>query len=150
MLNLTTEHAIRALLYLAQRPLGEAVSADRIAQALGAPANYMGKTLNQLARRGVLSSTRGPSGGFRLARPASEITVAEVAEVYAEPRARAVCLLGGRPCSERTPCRVHAQWTALTDEVATPLRTTTIADLLGMKDEQDDTGLTAGHVTPAA
>src|SRR5438128_1725977 len=103
MITQTTEHAVRALLFLAQRPPGEAVSADRIAQALGAPGNYLGKTLNVLARRGILSSNRGPQGGFRLARRPGDITLAEIADVIAEPRAHAICLLGDRPCSDRTP-----------------------------------------------
>ena len=65
MLSQTSEHAIRAVLFLAQQH-GEPVSADRVAGALGAPANYLGKTLNMLARRGLLASSRGPAGGFRL------------------------------------------------------------------------------------
>ena len=80
MLNQTTEHAIRALLYLAQRPAGEAVPAERIARALGAPANYLGKTLSALARHGLVSSTRGPAGGFRLRPAADEIALARVVE----------------------------------------------------------------------
>ena len=54
MLSQTSEHAIRALLYLAQQPAGEPVPADRIARALGAPGNYLGKTLQLLARRGEI------------------------------------------------------------------------------------------------
>ena len=87
MLSQTSEHAIRALLFLAQRPGGEAVPAARIAAALGAPANYLAKTLNALARRGLIASTRGPAGGFRLRRPADRITLAEVDGAFGEVRA---------------------------------------------------------------
>jgi Rrf2 family protein len=138
MLNQTTEHAVRALLYLAQRPPLEAVSAERMALALGAPANYLSKTLNVLARRGLLRSTRGPQGGFRLTRSPAEITVAEVAAVFEEPRARSVCLLGDRACTDRAPCRAHGQWLVLRDRVEAPLRTTTLATLLGEPAERLD------------
>src|SRR6476659_8558089 len=105
MLSQTSEHAIRALLFLAQRPAGEAVPATRIATALGAPANYLAKTLNALARTGMVASTRGPFGGFRLARPADRITLAEVDDSFGELRPAATCLLGGRPCDACAPCR---------------------------------------------
>lgn len=149
MLNQTTEHAIRALLYLAQHPMGERISAERIARALGAPANYLGKTLNLLARRGVLRSTRGPQGGFSLVLPPEEITLAEVAEVFEEPRSRPVCLLGDRPCSDHAACQAHAHWLELGESMKAPLRRTTIADLLGGRTvEHPDIG--ADAVAPAA
>jgi Rrf2 family protein len=130
MLSQTSEHAIRALLYLAQRPAGEAVPAERIARALGAPANYLAKTLNALAKQGMVSSTRGPTGGFALRGAAADITLESVVEAFGEPRAPAMCMLGGRPCSETTPCAAHLRWTAVQCAMRAPLRTTSIADLL--------------------
>jgi len=150
MLSQTAEHAIRALLFLAQRPEGEAVPAARIAAALGAPANYLAKTLNALARRGLIASTRGPAGGFRLRRAADRITLAEVDGAFGEVRAQAMCLLGDRPGSGRHPCRAHAHWEALCEQVRAPLRTTTIADLLRPNTLEIDAGANAGIPGPAA
>lgn len=130
MLSQTSEHAIRALLYLAQRPAGEVVPAERIARALGAPANYLAKTLNALARQGLVSSTRGPAGGFALRGAAEDITLAAVVEAFGEQRGPATCMLGDRPCSERTPCAAHVRWTAVQCAMRAPLHTTSIADLL--------------------
>ena len=130
MLSHTSEHAVRALLYLAQRPAGEVVPAERIAAALGAPANYLAKTLNALAKRGLVTSTRGAAGGFRLSAAPEAITLDEVAEAFGEARPRAVCLLGDRPCDARVPCPAHARWAAVRDGVREPLRRTTIAGLL--------------------
>jgi Rrf2 family iron-sulfur cluster assembly transcriptional regulator len=130
MLSQTSEHAIRALLYLAQRPAGESVPADRIARALGAPANYLAKTLNALAKQGLVGSTRGPAGGFALRRDPAGITLADVVEAFGEARAPATCMLGDRPCSESTPCAAHLRWSAVQCAMRTPLRTTSIADLL--------------------
>ena len=56
MLNQSADYALRAVLYLAQRPPEEPCSAAEIARALGVPRNYMGKVLNTLARGGLLSS----------------------------------------------------------------------------------------------
>lgn len=131
MLSQTSEHAIRAMLFLAQQAPGEPVTAERVATALGAPANYLGKTLNTLARRGLLASARGAAGGFRLVAAADEIALSDVVEAVAEgPRPRAVCLLGNRPCLAAAPCAAHARWSALQHDLWAPLRHTTLADLL--------------------
>ena len=150
MLSQTSEHAIRALLFLAQRPAGEAVPATRIAAALGAPANYLAKTLNALARTGLIASTRGPAGGFRLRRAAGEITLAEVDDSFGELRPAAVCLLGDRPCDGRSPCAAHARWTSVRDQLRAPLRATTLADLLDPRVSELDAGAPAGIHGPAA
>ena len=131
MLSQTSEHAIRALLFLAQQAPGESVPADRIAQALGAPGNYLGKTLQLLARRGLLASTRGPAGGFRLLRAPDEVALADVvAAVTDGQRPRAVCLLGNRPCRAAAPCAAHARWMAVQEELWAPLHRTTLTNLL--------------------
>lgn len=131
MLNQTSEHAIRAVIFLAQQPSGEAVPADRVAGALGAPANYLGKTLHTLARRGLLASSRGPAGGFRLRRAAEEIALADIVAAVSEgPRPSAVCLLGNRPCQAERPCAAHARWSAVQEDLWAPLRGTTVADML--------------------
>src|SRR5690606_6227227 len=67
MLSDTAEYALRATLYIAQHANDtRLVRTDETAQALGVPRNYLSKILHVLARHGVLSSTRGPLGGFRL------------------------------------------------------------------------------------
>lgn len=130
MISQTSEHALRAILFLAQQPAGTAVSADRVARALGAPPNYLSKTLNALARMGIVASTRGAGGGFRLAVPADELTVARVVEGFQAARPNRVCLLGDRPCDDAAPCEAHFRWKALTGELWEPLCRTTVADLL--------------------
>lgn len=130
MLSQTSEHAIRALLFLAQKDRGEAVPADRIAAALGAPANYLAKTLQALAKRGLLSSTRGPTGGFRLTADPRAVTLADIVEALTEPRTSGVCLLGNRQCNTAAPCWAHQKWLTVNEALRAPLRSTTLADLL--------------------
>jgi Rrf2 family protein len=130
ILSQTSEHALRAILYLARVAAEEPVSADVIAAALGAPRNYLSKTLNTLAKRGLVSSTRGPFGGFRLAVDPETLTIADVIRAFDEPRHRGICLLGGQPCEDRQPCTVHFRWKAVAAQMWAPLSNTTIADLL--------------------
>jgi Rrf2 family protein len=130
MISRTAEHALRALIVLARRFPDGLVRAEEIATILGAPRNYMSKTLHVLAQRGILTSVRGPHGGFALAIPPDRLCVAEVVEVFAEPNdVRSTCLLGSGPCDPRHPCAAHQRWTELTSAAREPLLRTTIAEL---------------------
>ncbi len=132
MLSLTAEYAVRAVIVLARHHGVRAVSAEEIAVILGAPRNYLAKTLNALVRAGVLASARGPGGGFTLIVSPSELTVAAVADVFAEARpARARCLLSDGPCNALRPCAAHMRWTQLTITARSPLMQTVIAELSG-------------------
>ena len=130
VLSRTADHALRALLVLARRENGEPMPAEAIAELTGAPATYLGKTLNALAKAGLLRSMRGPTGGFALAVPADAITVARIADLFSEPPAHPRCLLGTGPCNASAPCGAHRRWKRLSAAARAPLIATTIADLL--------------------
>ncbi|HEX6135431.1 MAG TPA: Rrf2 family transcriptional regulator [Longimicrobiales bacterium] len=130
MLSQTAEYALRAVLYLARGPKRKAIPADAIARALGAPANYLAKTLNVMARAGIVAGLRGPTGGFVLLRDPAELTIAEVIGTFDEPVAEPMCLLGGRPCDPTQPCEAHRHWTGVLAAMRAPLTATTVADLL--------------------
>jgi Rrf2 family protein len=76
----TTEWVLHAANSLAQLGPGGTVSAARLAAHYGVPAAYLAKQLQTLVRAGVLSATTGPRGGFRLARPAEQITLLQIVE----------------------------------------------------------------------
>jgi Rrf2 family protein len=130
ILSQTAEHALRAVLYLAGAVDRGHVSAAEVANALGAPPNYLAKTLRLLARRGLLGSVRGAHGGFLLRVPADRLTAAEVVEAVDEVTVPAACLLGDRRCDPARPCDAHARWSELRERILRPLAETTIADLL--------------------
>lgn len=129
-LSRTADHALRAVLFLAQHEGKGPIPADRIAEALGAPANYLAKTLNGLAAAGVVEGLRGPAGGFRLLVPAGELPLARVIEAFDEPHARSACLLGDRPCTDDDPCGAHRCWVAIREHARAPLQENTVRDLL--------------------
>jgi Rrf2 family protein len=130
MLSRTAEHALRALMYLARQQNGPVPAAD-IAEAIGAPANYLGKTLGTLVQRGLVEGRRGPHGGFRLRVDPARIAIADVVDAVGEPRARELCLLGGRPCNEEEPCEAHRTWVRVEQASRRPLEDTSLASLLG-------------------
>jgi Rrf2 family protein len=79
------DYAIRALLSLAASDIS--VSAEHLAQEQELPAKFLGAILSDLRRGGLVTSQRGPDGGFRLARSADEIMIADILRVVSGPMA---------------------------------------------------------------
>jgi Rrf2 family protein len=129
MFSATADYALRALLFLARYP-SEPKKADAIADAIGAPRNYLAKTLNTLAREGIVTSNRGPLGGFSLAVAPSALMLERVIGVFDEPNRNPKCLLRDAPCNPADACTAHRRWQAITHPVRETLAATSIADLL--------------------
>lgn len=129
MLSQTAEYALRAALYLAEQERGGPVPVGEMAAALGIPSNYLSKTLHVLARSGVLTSSRGKGGGFRLAREPGRIPLLDVVAPFDRLEERRQCLLQRRECSDGRACAAHARWKAVAGQVADFFRITTIADI---------------------
>ena len=142
MLSATAEYALRAILTLARGASADtdvgAMRADAIADAIGAPRNYLAKTLNVLAKAGLLVSTRGPLGGFALAVAPETLTIARIVDLFDEPQRIPICLLGARPCSAAAPCRAHRRWTEITAARRLPFASTTVADLFDERSPLSD------------
>jgi Rrf2 family protein len=130
MLSQTAEYALRAVLAIAAEKDGHAVGAGKLAAALGIPQNYLSKTLHHLTRAGVLESTRGKLGGFRLARPAERIPLLDVVEPFDDVTGRRTCLMGRPVCSDYNACAAHDRWKAVAERTAEFFRETTVGDLV--------------------
>lgn len=129
MISKTDQYALRAVLYLAQHS-GAPVRAAEIARGLALPANYLSKILHALARAGVLDSERGPRGGFRLARPAEDVSLADVIEPFDSVASERACLFGRPECSDASPCPVHRKWKRASDPIIDFFNETKVSDLL--------------------
>ena len=106
------------------------IAVGEIAEDLDIPQNYLSKTLHLLARAGVLTSSRGKHGGFRLTKPPSKMTLAEVVAPFDGPTGARICLLGRAACSDSDPCPAHGRWKSVSTEVSTFFRETMVSDLL--------------------
>jgi Rrf2 family protein len=90
------DYGMRAVLTLVER--GEPATAEELAEAQGLPSKFLGAILNDLRRAGLVASRRGSEGGYRLARPATEVTVADVMRALDGPLAE---VRGVRPEAAR-------------------------------------------------
>jgi Rrf2 family protein len=135
MLSRSSEYAVQAALYLARHP-AELVTVADIAEALDVPRNYLSKILHQLARTGVVDSQRGPHGGFRLGKDASELTLQELVQPFDPMEGRALCLLRRQRCDDNDPCDAHHAWKDVSWRIRAFFRDTTVADLVAGAAEQ--------------
>lgn len=131
MVSRTAEYALRAVLYIAGHAGDAPAPVTEIATALHVPEKYLGRVLNSLARAGTLRSSRGAHGGFRLARPATRITLADVVAPFDAVGEPMQCLLRGERCGAAEACAAHDQWHAVSTHMRGFFQGTTIADLLG-------------------
>ena len=129
MISKTGIHATLALAFLARLEPGSFAGAAQIAEAVGAPRNYLGKLLKQLAETGLLESQKGFGGGFRLSRAADKITVYDILEPIDRVSKWNGCFLGKTRCSDNSPCSVHRRWSKIRDDYLSFLKETTIADV---------------------
>lgn len=122
-------HALQALAVVAARP-GEALELTGIARRFSLPEAALAKSFQALVRAGVLNSRRGPNGGYRLDRPAKEVTLAEVIEALGgSDRRHGRCLLEERQCSAGGTCALHAAAVEADERMRSSLRALTLADL---------------------
>lgn len=129
ILSQTAVYAVKATLYLAEAPGDGPVTVEDIAGALDVPRNYLSKILGALSHSGVLTSSRGRSGGFALARPAESVCLAEVIAPFDDLGAATACLLGNERCNDLAPCAAHAHWKAISAAVRDFLDGTSVHDL---------------------
>lgn|SRR5690606_24084250 len=124
----TATYALRAVHRIAAEPDGLPVPVADIADSLRLPRNYLSKTLHHLVREGVLLSSRGPGGGFQLARPAAEVTLGDVVRPFLSHEGRA-CILGRGTCDDKAPCAAHDIWKPARKQMFEFFDTTTIDTL---------------------
>ncbi len=84
-LTRASEYALHALSYLAKQKPDQAVPSHIMAQAQGIPERFLLKVLKPLVSAGVLRSVKGPNGGYRLTRPATQVTVLDIVEASEGP-----------------------------------------------------------------
>jgi Rrf2 family transcriptional regulator, iron-sulfur cluster assembly transcription factor len=123
------EYALQAVLYLALRPEGEMTSIKELTGRLKIPYHFLAKILQDLSRKGLLSSQKGPTGGFALAMPAKEITLFHIVEAVDGADFTRTCVLGFAECSGASPCAVHDTWGGLRDSIYSMLVTKNVAQL---------------------
>lgn len=107
-------YALRMMIDLAQHNTGEAVSIKDISQRQDVSVKYLEQIVTNLTRSGLLLSTRGPQGGYMLAKPPAQYTVGQILRVIEGNLAPVACLDSeSNPCVRKCDCPTLAFWGGL-------------------------------------
>lgn len=125
----TCQHALRALIYLADKNAPGPVLVREIADGAGVPRQSLAKILHGLRNQGLVKSTKGPGGGYRLARPGEEMRLLEVIEaVDGRVEMDQVCVLGLDRCTEEASCALHEVWNRFRENYRAAISTMSLRD----------------------
>lgn len=127
-LSKLTDYATVVMTRLAQAP-EELHSAQAMADRTLVEVPTVSKVLKQLARAGLVVSQRGAQGGYRLARPAREITVAEIIAAMEGPLGMTECSIHEGLCSQEPVCSVRRNWRKISRAIVAALDEVTLADM---------------------
>ena len=121
---------MRAMVALASAPPGGLMSVRRIADEMGIPVRFLPQVMGDLARAGLVTSTTGRAGGYRLARPATDVSLLDVVEAVEGDSRRRTCILRGVPCGlAGTTCAVHDPFFAAQDAMIGQLSSADLASI---------------------
>lgn len=130
-LNKSARYALYAALEMALAG-EEPVTVAGVAAQYGIPATALAKVLQQLMRSGLAIGTRGVGGGYRLAQPASKVSVLDVVSLFDPPRAEGHCLVmkpGDQRCAHRGACVMRGLFDEVDELVRCTFASVTIATL---------------------
>jgi len=125
-----TEYAIRALLYMADKPKGEVVLKKDICENQDVTPAFLTKILQPLIKSGIVGSQRGVSGGFYLVKAPEEITLLDVIMAEEGPVYLNRCLVQEGSCERDLFCPVHGVWKEIREEFMGTLSRYSFAKLL--------------------
>lgn len=118
MFSKTCEYAIRAMIFIAQKSKnGNKVGIKEIAKGIDSPEHFIAKILQELSRKGLVQSSKGPNGGFYLDNKALKCSLAEIVQVIDGDKIFSGCGLGLKQCSESHPCPIHHEFKKVRKEM---------------------------------
>ena len=128
-LSKKSDYALIAMKHLASETDRGAASAREIAQQYEIPVELLAKVLQRLVQRGLLVSHQGTRGGYRLARAAATISVADVIQAIDGPLTVTACSIDDQDCDQYSSCSVRDPLWRIKDRIVSALATFTVHDL---------------------
>lgn len=130
MLSKASQYAITAVLYLTNTASEEQkIGSKVVAEKLNIPAPFLAKTLQELTKKGIISSVKGPHGGFFLTKENEQNTLYNVIECVDDIEKFNQCYLGQAECNDQNPCVVHHLYVPFKRELIHKLKTKTILEM---------------------
>jgi len=128
-LSKKADYALMAMKHLALRSDRGAASAREIAEHYNIPVELMAKVLQRLARKGLLVSQQGTRGGYLLARPATQVSVADVIQAVDGPLNVTACSTTEENCDQYATCNIRDPLWRIKDRILSALATCSIFEM---------------------
>lgn len=138
ILSTKGRYAVMAMVDLATQPEDKPVGLAAIAERQEIPLAYLEQIFARLKRAGLLTATRGPGGGYQLARGAEQINVAEIMLASDEPLKMTRCNTHSQQgcMTPKTRCLTHDLWQGLSDQIQHYLESITLDDICARRLQQ--------------
>ena len=129
MVSKTCQHAIRAMLFVAQKSRHNTkVGVKQIAKAIDSPEPFIAKILQGLGKKGLVLSAKGPTGGFYLDAAGMKHTLADIVNAVDGDKLFTRCGLGLKTCSEKKPCPMHHEFVVIRKQIKSVLQSAELGD----------------------
>ncbi|MDB5203789.1 MAG: Rrf2 family transcriptional regulator [Ferruginibacter sp.] len=129
MISKTCEYAIRATLFIAQKSLDDArTGIKEIARNIDSPEAFIAKILQELGKAGLVLSAKGPNGGFYIDDRGMNNTLADIILAIDGDKLFTGCGLGLKTCSDKKPCPLHDEFTAIRQQIKNMMQGAKIGD----------------------
>lgn len=114
MFSKATEYALRATIFIAEKGTkNNKISIEEIAKAIDSPRPFTAKILQSLSKGNVISSAKGPNGGFYITHKSLKLPAKAILEAIEKEDTLNRCILGLHNCSETNPCPMHAEYKSI-------------------------------------
>jgi len=129
MFSKTCEYAIRAMIFVAQQSKSDVrVGVKEIAKGIGSPEHFIAKILQDLSRKGLVLSLKGPTGGFYLDNKTLKCTLADIVKAIDGDKLFSGCGLGLEYCSDAKPCPLHHEFKKIREDIYKTLQSTKLGE----------------------
>jgi Rrf2 family transcriptional regulator, iron-sulfur cluster assembly transcription factor len=142
----TTEYALRGIAELEIKSGGKTVLLDQLIVGTDLPREFMAKVMQRMVKAGLLLSSKGRGGGFKLAKPSHEIRMLDILIAMEGEERPLRCVLGFSRCNDAVPCAQHDLYKPIRQRLNDYLTTTTVADLAAsLRQKRSRLSVVSGH-----
>ncbi len=125
----TCEYAIRAVIFVAQKSEGgRKVGIKEVAAGIDSPEHFVARILQDISKRGLIKSSKGPNGGFYVDSSVQNNTLADIVKTIDGEKIFKGCGLGLKSCSETKPCPLHNDFKEIRKKMHLTLQSATIGE----------------------
>ncbi|WP_300567150.1 Rrf2 family transcriptional regulator [Flavobacterium sp.] len=129
MFSKSCEYAIKAMIFVAQKSKDELrVGVKEVAKGIDAPEHFIAKILQDLGKKKLINSVKGPNGGFYMDAENLTTSIADIVKAIDGDKIYKNCVIGLKLCSEKNPCPVHDEFKAIKKNLIKMIEENTIND----------------------